>query len=204
MCGADGAAAEAFVSGAAVRVYNERRSSLWRVEKVDREGSQVRLQLDRTSLAASGPVSRMEDGVVYLAAGLPLATSSIDSQGLSIRQDAYAGMVLESGNNAARIEAATQPGDNAATSMKSVVADPAAAAVLDAGGADAYAGMVLEGGNNAARIDAATQPGVVVLAEPVPVSRLKACTPDGVARIYEYGVGDSLELARVEVRTTGG
>jgi hypothetical protein len=137
-----------------IRLYNEQRSGLWRVGKVRREGSQIRLQLDRTSLAASGPVSRLEDGVVYMAAGLPLATSSIDSQGLRIRQDAYAGMVLE-------------------------------------------------GGNNAARIEAATQPGVVILAEPVPVTRLRACMPDGVARIYEYGVGDSLELARVDVRTTG-
>lgn len=153
-CRCDGAGADAFVSGAVVRLYNEQRSSLWRVGKVSREGSQVRLQVDRTSLAASGPVSRLEDGVVYLDAGLPLATSSIDSQGLRIRQDAYVGMVLE-------------------------------------------------GGNNAVRIEAATQSGVVVLAEPVTVTRLRACTPDGVARIYEYGVGDSLELARVEVRTTG-
>ncbi len=149
-----GAGATAFVSNAVVRLYNEQRSSLWRIEKASRDGSQVRLQLDRTSLAAFGPVSRMEDGIVYLAAGLPLATSAIDSQGLSIRQDAYAGMVLE-------------------------------------------------GGSDAVRIDAATQPGVVVLAEPVPVSRLRACMPDGIARIYEYGVGDSIELARVEVRTTG-
>ena len=155
VCGADGAAAEAFVSGAAVRVYNERRSSLWRVGKVTRDGSQVRLQLDRTSLAAYGPLGRLEDGVVYLTAGLPFATSVIEGDKLKVSQDAYAGMVLESGNNAARIEAATQP-------------------------------------------------GVIIFTEPVPAARLRACMPDGVARIYEYGVGDSLELARVEVRTTGG
>ena len=154
VCRREGAGADAFVSGAVVRLYNEQRSSLWRVGKVSGEESQVRLQLDRTSLAASGPVSRLEDGIVFLAAGLPLATSSTDSEGLRIRQDAYTVMVLE-------------------------------------------------GERNAARIEAATQSGVVVLAEPVPAARLRGWMPDGVARIYEYGMGDSLELVRVEVRTTG-
>ncbi len=146
--------ADAFVSGAAVRVHNEQRSSLWQIGQVSRDGAQVRLRLRRTSLAAAGPVSRLEDGVVYLGAALPLATSSIDSQGLKIRQDAYAGMVLE-------------------------------------------------GGGRAARIEAATQAGVIILAEPVPAARLRAMTSDGVARIFEYGVGDSVELARVEVRPAG-
>lgn len=154
VCPVDGTGADAFLSGAAVRLYNEERSTLWRVAKASREGPRVRLQLDRTSLAASGPLKRVEDGVVFLGAALPLATSSIDSLGLRIRQDAYAGMVLE-------------------------------------------------GGSHAARIGAATQPGVIVLREPVPAAQLRAWMPDGVARIYEYGVGDSLELARVEVRTNG-
>ena len=155
-CRVDGAGIgpEDFAPGAVLRLYNEQRSGLWRILQVTPDGSRVRLRLDRTSLAASGPVARMEDGVVYLAAALPLATSSIDAQGLHVRQDAYAGMVLE-------------------------------------------------GGKEASRIEAATQSGVVVLTEPVPVARLRALTPDGVARIYEYGVGDSLELARVEVRTIG-
>ena len=133
-----------FAPGRTVRIYNDRRSGLYRIMKAARAGDALTLTLDCTALLARGPVRKAAAGQVVLDAHLTFATSKPDHKTQS-----------------------------------------------------AFAGAWLGQGADALRLKGAHRNGTLYLEKPQSAKALTDRFGGKVASAWEYGVGDSIEIARV-------
>lgn len=138
-----------FAPGRAVRVYNARRSAMFRVLTTKRQGDRLWITLDQTALLARGPVADVSDGTVTLAAYLVFANGEMDEKGiLKPGLDAFAGSWLGEGKTARLVRGAVK-GESSR----------------------------------------------VFLTESVPSDQLRKDYAGRVASIWQYGVGDPVEVA---------
>jgi hypothetical protein len=135
-------ASEQLVPGRTVRIHNEHRSALFRIEQARQEGDRLCLTLDCTALFARGPAKEVAGDRVILKTRLLLAPASIDAKL----------------------------------------------------GANPFAGAWL----GARQVKAATRDGLVLLAEPTSPAPWSPPAVGSVVDIWQYGVGDWVELAQVK------
>jgi len=146
----DGTLEQVLAPGRAVRIYNEDRSALYRVEKVDRSGAHLRVTLDQTALFARGPVKDVADDCVIF-----------DAHFIFARRGGWERLGLS--------------------------------------GRCAFDGARIGEGRAARLVGGATRGGKVFLKSSTPAAVLRKDYLGKVVSIWQYGVGDRLEAARVEV-----
>ena len=161
-----------FAPGRAVRIFNSGRSALFRVRDARRDGELLWITLDRTALLARGPVAEVSDGAVTLSAYLTFANGSTDEKGdLKPGLNSFAGSWLG------------EPRSNLLAPHQ----------LVDTG---------LERGEGpAARLVRGAVKGdrsKVFLAEKVPADALRKDYAGHILSLWQYGVGDRVEAARIQ------
>ncbi|MGI5817454.1 MAG: heparinase II/III domain-containing protein [Armatimonadota bacterium] len=73
-------AEELFAPGRAVRIFNQYRTSMFRIEGVESDGDLLRLTLDTTALLARGPVAEVRDGWLDVDAYFVYSTGHADEE----------------------------------------------------------------------------------------------------------------------------
>ena len=143
-----------FAPGRAVRVFNDRRSAMFRIVRANREAERLWLTLDVSALVARGPVTDIGDGSLSVGAHFTFATGGVGDDGRLVGTShlAFAGSVLGEGATARRVKGAARTGPSASK---------------------------------------------VFLDDPVPQADLLRDYGSRVISVWQYGVGDSVELARV-------
>lgn len=98
---------EELTAGAAVRIFNEQRSAMFRIVSAERDGERLWLTLDQTALLAQGPVAQVQGKTLDLAVRLQFANGQItrDEYVLPPGQgsDFFAGSYLGEGASAQRV-----------------------------------------------------------------------------------------------------
>ncbi|MFP3905313.1 MAG: hypothetical protein ACLFWB_13800, partial [Armatimonadota bacterium] len=124
--------------GRAVRIYNDHRSAMFRIEKVRADDDLIRLTLDTSALLARGPVQSVEDGAMDIAEYFLYATGHADEEGklASTRHLFFAGSWLGKGDKARMLRGASR---ESSSQSRVYFADPVTEAVL----VDDYAGEVI-------------------------------------------------------------
>ncbi len=164
-------------SGAPIRIFNHGRSAMYRVESVEREGGRATVTLDATALVGRGPVTDVSDGRMDMDISLVFATGRFDDDGNFV------------------------PG--CAPHTRDTELEP---------GWDRLAGAWVIGNGKAYRTRGATrrqigpdgnlEPGTkvnaLILEDPVPAAELEAAFAGKVITIWQYAVGDEVEIARVQ------
>jgi hypothetical protein len=178
----DGAAARDsdFAPGRAVRIFNAGRSALFRVRGIQREGAMLWIALDRTALLARGPVAEVGDGVVTLSACLTFANGSVDDKGgLKPGVNSFAGSWLGEGRAARPFDHAQGRPERFGLAHRP---EPVEGLVE---------GRLVQG---AVRGDRSK----VFLAERVPAGALRDDYAGRVVSLWQYGIGDQVEVARIK------
>ncbi len=149
---------EEFRPGLAVRIFNEKRTALFRIEEARRVGPTLRLTLDTTALLARGPVVEVEDGALTIGAHFTLSTGGVDEDGklAGSRHLYFAGSRLGEGEKSRVVRGTWR---QSASSTK------------------------------------------VFVDESVSANELGRDYGDHVISVWQYGVGDTLELVRVYSET---
>jgi len=167
----------ALVKGTAIRIFNDGRTAMYQVKDVKRQDGQCTLTLDATALLGRGPVAAIHDGRLDLDTNLIFATGRFDSDGALV------------------------PG-----------VDPHAPDNQLAPGWDRYAGAWVIEGEKAYRLRGATRPqygpdggvepgtkvNALIFEDHVPAAQLTKVFEGKIATIWQYGIGDKIEVARVE------
>ena len=145
--------------GRAVRIFNERRTAMFRVVETAREDDRLWLKLDTSALLARGPVIAVEDGVLEVGAHFTLSTGGVDAEGklLEGRHLYFAGSRLGEGDEGLKVRG---------TWRKS-------------------------GSETRVFVEGADRESL----ERVFLGRM--------AYVWQYGVGDTLEVVRVEADVVG-
>lgn len=103
------AAHKDFAAGRYVRIFNEKRSGMFRIVEATSQGAHVRLRLDQTAHLAEGPVVKCEDGAITLDVLLDYANGKFDEHGNALKDnDFFAGSWLEEGERARKIKGAVK------------------------------------------------------------------------------------------------
>ncbi|MFO7947216.1 MAG: heparinase II/III family protein [Armatimonadota bacterium] len=141
--------------GRAVRIYNDHRSAMFRIEKVEVDDDVIRLTLDTSALLARGPVEAVEDGAMDIAEYFLYATGHAGEEGklASTRHLFFAGSRLGEGDKARMLRGASR---ESSSQSRVYFAEPVTEAAL----AEDYAGEVVS--------------------------------------VWQYGVGDQLEIACIQ------
>ena len=143
--------ADAFFSGAAIRIYNQGRSAMFRIKESESENGFLRATLDATALLAQGKVIEARDGRLKLDSYLVFANGKEDRDGnLLPGRYHYAGSYVGDAEKSHQVRG------------------------------------VLRG-----------EKSLVYLKEEVPLEELKATWEGKVVSIWQYAVGDKVEVARV-------
>lgn len=146
-----------FAPGCAVRVHNDRRTTMHVIVAARRDGDRLWLKLNTTALLARGPVTQCEDGAVMVGEYMLFGTAHPGEDGKLARSDShyFAGAWLGEGTAARTIEGVWR---DTANSSKVFLIEPVTRGALESD----YAGKTVS--------------------------------------IWEYGLGDTVELAVVEGR----
>lgn len=162
--------------GAPIRIHSDNRSSMYHAAAVHRRDGKCIVTLDATAVFARGPVTGVGEGRVDFGTSFIFATGRLDSQGRFV------------------------PG-----------CDPHIADELIQPGWDRFAGSWIGQGEHAYRLRGATRPQIghggelepnttinaVFLEEPVAADTLRQAFGDRIVTIWDFGVGDAVEVARV-------
>lgn len=169
---------EAIQPGAGIRIYNSGRSAMYRVLSVSRHGGRATVTLDATALVGRGPVVAVSDGRVDLDTDLVFATGRLDEDGEFL------------------------PG--CLPHLRDGQPVPSW---------DRYAGAWILGTDVAYRLRGVARPQVgtedadgpstqaLVLEEMVPAAELADAFTGKVITIWQYAVGDQVEIARLQSGT---
>ena len=149
-----------------IRIHNSGRSGLYRIEAVQRDEGRLWLTLDHSALLARERVTGIREGQVLLGALAPVSPAT-----------------------AGREHGSWVSGQHVLTFAGGTI-DPQGAFTGDC----AFAGAWLGEGAAARRLRGATRSGTLVLAEPEDIAALGKDFGDKVASVWEYGVGDSVEV----------
>ncbi len=127
-----------FSPGRTLRIYNEKRTGMFRILAARREGDLLHLDLDLTALLARGPVTAVEDGAVTVGSHFTLATGHADDGGQLVETDHlyFAGSRLGEGETQRTVKGAVRL---SASATKVYFADPVPATELQRD----YAGKTL-------------------------------------------------------------
>ena len=164
-------------AGAAIRIYNSGRSAMYGIRSVERSSGRAIVTLDATALVGRGPVAGVHDGRVDLEANLIFASGRLDDDG------------------------EFTPGCAPHASDREL-----------ASGWDRYAGSWIIGHGKAYRLRGATGPqvapagapetgaraSVLILEEMTTAAELSEAFAGQVVSIWQYAVGDEIEIARVD------
>ena len=90
-----------------VRIFNERRSGMFRIVDAKPEGKLLRLKLDQTAHLGEGPVVNIKDGNIWVGAMLNFANGRYDAAGKALMtNDFFAGSWLGEGKDARQVKGA--------------------------------------------------------------------------------------------------
>lgn len=159
----------AFAVGRTIRVHNPGRSGLYRILATRRDGNRLWLTLDHSALLARERVTGVKTGQVQLG-------------GLAPVSPATAG--LEQGSWVAGQDVLTFAGGRFDKDG-------------DFTGDCAFAGAWLGESAAARPLRGATRAGALALAEPVAADRLQQDFGGTVTSVWEYGIGDQVEVPQV-------
>jgi len=144
----------ALTSGRWIRIFNARRSGMFRIEQASRIDDRLRLTLAHTPLVARFPVTGVDEGRLQLGVGSPWITGHVDNK---------TGKLTDGAN-------------------------------------DYYHGCWLGQGETAKQAEGIshTDPPRLYLADPTTDDDLKREYLDKVVSLWEYNVGDRVELALIQ------
>ena len=98
-----------FVVGRYARVFNDRRSGMFRLVEAKPEGKLLRLKLDQTAHLGEGPVVSAAEGMLWIGSFLNFANGRYDAQGKClVTNDFYAGSWLGEGKDARQVRGAVR------------------------------------------------------------------------------------------------
>jgi len=140
-----------FAVGRYLRIFNARRSGMFRIVDARPEGKLLRLRLDQTAHLGEGPVVGIKDGSVWIGALLNFANGRYDAEGKPLMtNDFFAGSWLGEGEDARQVKGAIR--------------------------------------------DTKSQ---ILLQDAISQADLEKLYGGKTVRLWQYGVGDSVEIARV-------
>ena len=107
----DEAEEEPYQPGRALRIYNDDRTAMFRIEGVERAGDHLRLTLDTTALLARGPVADVQDGWMDVDGYFVFSTGHDDEETGELASDRhlyFAGATLGEGDEALSLRGTTR------------------------------------------------------------------------------------------------
>lgn len=162
--------------GAPIRIFNSGRTAMYQVAQVQRSGDRAVVTLDASALVGRGPVVDVSDGQLEMDTAIAFATGAFDDNGNFIAGvGAYRdGQPLPGWDRLAGawVIAGDKKYRTRGASRRQIGPD----------------GHLAPG----------TKVNTLVLEDRVPAAQLKAAFLDKIIDIWQYAVGDQVEVARVE------